>query len=373
MAEKNRKNDEHEAPLITVPGRLFFFETLACPESADAREAEELAESALEAASPFPPGRLAHGRRREAGRLLLFATLKERLAETLPAEAETARHVLPDAALPLPGEGDGLRWVLTGAGLTAVEYLRGAPSSVRGFPAPGTAPAGGHRARMAGEAGLAAEGPLWRLVRAVRSPKPAGLELYWERDDGEPGTAKTFLSEAEAGAADVRPAETVAALRRRERAERRLRPVMVGLKVAFAAAALAQAGVVALHLTAARREARLEAGRPFAEATEAKAATLDALAKVTDRRPPQLEWLAALNETRPDSVRLRRVTADTRSLSAAGTAASMEALNGWLAGLRRNRGFERIDTPRITNAGNRVTFELSASAAPAGRRREVAP
>lgn len=365
---------DFSATLVALPGRLFFTESVACPDTLSPEQADDLARLTVESRSPFPEEKLAvcHRLFPAPGKLAVFATLKERLAPFIPA-GTTPAHVIPDAALPLPAGKDGWRWIDTGNALTAVRYEQGAPVEVRGFAHPEShddAVVLASRINAAKRAGIPETGPVWRLTDATPSRKPAGLSLHWREvgaaavpaDHGR-GTLTTFLGNEDLDSADVRPAAVVATLRKYAANGHKLALAFKGLASVAALLVLAQIALWSVNAVAAHREATLDDNRPRAEAVEAKAALLDTLGKVTDRRAPQLEWMAALNEVRPDSVWLRRIAADDKGLIASGNARSMEALNGWLSALRKSKDFTEVTAPRITTAGQVVSFDLRVTAA----------
>lgn len=354
------------ATIVALPGRLFFCESVVCPGDLSAEQAGDLSRLTVESRSPFPEEKLAVCHRHDlaAGKLTVFAALKERMAPFIPSD-KTPAHVVPDAALPLPTGADGWRWIVTGDALTAVRYEQGAPVAVRGFPSPESNDDTivlAARINAAKRADLPESGPIWLLTGATPSRKPAGFTLRW-RAVGNDTTDTTHITSADLDTADVRPASVVTALRAESANNRKLALAFNGLGAVAALLLVAQLALWSVNAVAAHREATLDKNRPQAEAVEAKAALLDTLGKVTDRRTPQLEWMAALNEVRPDTVWLRRIAVDDKGVTAAGTARSMESLNGWLAALRKSKDFSEVAAPRITTAGQVVSFDLRVTSA----------
>lgn len=358
----NPARPDSATTLVALPGRLFFCETVACPATLTAQQAVDLAHLTVESRSPFPEEKLSvcHRHDKRAGKLTAFAALKDRLSVFLPQNDAPVAHAVPDAALPLPEGEDGWRWIVTGNAMTAVRCEQGAPVAVRGFSKPESDDDSeilSARGLHAKRAGIPATGPLWRLTGAEPSRNPAGLRLHW-RAIGKDSTHTSFAASDDLDVADVRPASVVAGLRRSAVNDRRLTLAFRGLGVAAILLALAQVSVWSLHTVAAHRETAMENNRSQAEAAEGKAALLDTLGKVTDRRTPQLEWMAALNAVRPDSVWLRRIAVDDKGVTASGNARSMESLNGWLSALRKSKDFTEVTAPRITTAGQIVSFDL---------------
>ena len=347
--------DDHGPPppapscLIALPPAWFYLRNIACGGVGDPARLDAVAALAIESESPFPTDRLVVRRTGViADRTSVFVALRDRID---PVCADTTtRHIVPLAALPLPGAASGRVAIRSDDTVIVVTCDAGLPVACRSWPE------NEYKATSPDEA-------LWRPDGTERQVSPDGVLLRW-RDERRETTATTFAPAAWLDGADVRPGPVVAALRTADRTRRWLAPVFLVLAGALLLAALAQGGVRAMNAVAARREAALEARRPAAQDAEARAALLETLADVTTRRTPQLERLAALNGPRPDAVWLTHTALDTKGVAVTGRASSMEALNGWLAALRRDGAFTEIVTPRIAaSAGRDVLFELRAVAA----------
>ena len=91
---------------------------------------------------------------------------------------------------------------------------------------------------------------------------------------------------------------------------------------------------------------------------EARIALADTLDRVTSRRLPALEWLAAMNAPRPADITLSRAAFGDATVRATGRAGSMGSLNAWLAALRADKAFARVEAPVLRATGEQVNFEL---------------
>jgi Tfp pilus assembly protein PilN len=98
MQSPETENKIEASTVCLLPGHLFFIESLELPQGLAEEEINAYAELILEANAPFPLEQLNWGRLqdREKGRLLLFATHKDRLKQMGYTDLARFTWVLPD-------------------------------------------------------------------------------------------------------------------------------------------------------------------------------------------------------------------------------------------------------------------------------------
>ena len=381
-ATEPREAAEPPAPerVLLVPGHFFFTESFEVPTGLETGEVGDFAELSLESIAPFPVEQLNWGFFEDAGtgRLLVFATHRERLKQAGFEAIEGYTWVLPDFATLLGARFEENTCVRLQNEASALElhYEAGAaaPRSIRALP---------NRPRPENAAPPPQPAP---SVGPEAPPVELRLSEIVLDERGLPRFSHTAEAAEQAGPwqscqpeerslwrADIRPADFKDAERRSRRTSALLTRI---LGWAAVLALLLLAAELLLLAGGAWRDARLaeiESQAAAVRRVEDKQSLMFKLEQVARNELRPVEILEALNRDRPRGIYFTdTVTEGENNITVEGVAGSVTEFNTYTETLDRSGHFDLLDQTSITRRGE-TTFTMTLAYLHGDRSAPAAP